>query len=385
MASTEQPSARPTVLDEKHAGPTHASPEVNGAAHEQGEQFQDPEKAAEHTYARSKESKEDDAPKQDDKAEGNHKQPDTNGDKAQSSQPSDGKHDGDDDKSKPSGHESLPKRAESELGEIKDKLTESKRKIKDKAHPPGGFDTSPLPDVPPGYTLKITFHGASDLPAADVESASSDPFLHATITTSLPKRHEDDPLLTHRTRTIHKTTNPRWEEEWVVANIPASGFSLKCRLYDEDSSDHDDRLGNVTIEVPHLEENWEGIGTHNKTAAPINRETNDKEDEEGWAGQTYDVKKRSGSKRAYLFRAIHTGISRNLKMTPQLHISIEMVGKSEGPGAQSYTVGPTRWIKHYSPMIGRIAGTRVNKDEEHDAEPNQDDPEADKRNTKKYE
>ncbi len=102
------------------------------------------------------------------------------------------------------------------------------------AQPPGGFDSTPIPDAPPGYTVKFTFHRAENLPAADIGTGSSDPFLTATLSTSLLKRHKEDPDLIYRTRTIRKSLEPHWEEEWIVANVPTSGFRLKCRLYDED-------------------------------------------------------------------------------------------------------------------------------------------------------
>jgi hypothetical protein len=403
MASAELAPALSQDVDEKPAQHEEgiADRTVNGASHENKAHSHDPEKAVPATdqKAEVKNDNGGDEPqaatngdKHDEKSEQRHD--DTNGDQPK------GEADGN---AKPDKqHQSLPQRAESELGDLKDKLTDKKQKIKDKKAPPGGFDKTPLPDAPPGYTIKVTFHGASNLPAADLAAATSDPFLTATIKTALPKRHDDDPPLVHRTKTIHKSTAPRWDEEWIVANVPAGGFTMKCRLYDEDSSDHDDRLGNVTIHVPRLDEEWAGIGVAGKgqNGAEVNghdgqdgAQTNgeagkQKHEHDGkgvqhWPGATFDVKKRSGSKRAYFFRAIHTGLSHSIHMTPQLHISIEMVGKSEGPGAHMYTIGPTRWIKHYSPMIGRIAGTKVNKNEEHDSRPNEEGNE--KGQTKKYE
>ncbi|KAK5659250.1 hypothetical protein OQA88_1342 [Cercophora sp. LCS_1] len=242
----------------------------------------------------------------------------------------------------------------------KRKLSDKKQKIKSKANPPGGFDPTPLPDAPPGYTLKFTFYRASNLPIADIKTNAADPFLTATLTAPVPKRHKEDPVLTRRTRTIRKSTEPVWEEEWVVANVPASGFTLKCRLYDEDWPDHDDRLGNVTINVPRVDENWEGLGRD---------------------GQIFEVKKRSGSKRAYFLQGVSTVLCRGSSMTPRAHIGIQVLGKSDPPHAQMYTVGPTTWIKHYSPMIGRLTGTKVNKREEDDASPSAD---SDGRRTKKY-
>ncbi|KAL2134452.1 hypothetical protein VTI74DRAFT_164 [Chaetomium olivicolor] len=251
--------------------------------------------------------------------------------------------------SRQSSKENLPG-ASSDLLEkfqsTKGKLTDKKEKLKQKSQPPGGFDPTPLPDAPPGYTVKFTFHRAYNLPIGDLHVKSSDPFIHATLTAAVPKRHKEDPPLTHRTRTVRRTTEPVWEEDWVVANVPSSGFTLKCRLYDEDWPDHDDRLGNVTIKVPHVDENWEGLGRD---------------------GRVFEVKKRSGSKRAYLIRGAIVVLCGNGPLTPRLHVSIKVLGKSDPPHAQMYTVGPTTWVKHYSPMIGRLTGVKVNIDEQDDA------------------
>ena len=246
----------------------------------------------------------------------------------------------------------------------KQKLASKKEKIKSKStSPPGGFDPTPLPDAPPGYTVKFTIHKAWNLPVADLQSQSADPFVHSTLVADVPRRHKEDPLLTHRTRTIRKTTEPCWEEQWIVANIPSSGFTLKCRLYDEDWPDSNDRLGNVTVTVPHVDEDWEGFGEN---------------------GRIFDVRKRSGSKRAYLVKGVTSTFCRNASMTPRLHISAKVLGKSDPPHAQMCTIGPTTWIKHYSPMIGRLfTHTKVNKEEEHDADVSKRNSED--RRTKKYE
>ncbi|KAK1830403.1 hypothetical protein QBC39DRAFT_353910 [Podospora conica] len=248
----------------------------------------------------------------------------------------------------------------------KQKLANKKEKIKSKANPPGGFDPTPLPDAPPGYTVQFTIHKAWNLPVADVKSQSADPFVHSTLVADVPRRHREDPLLTHRTRTIRKTTEPCWEEQWVVANVPATGFTLKCRLYDEDWPDSDDRLGNVTVTVARVDEGWEGFGR---------------------GGRIFPVRKRAGSKRAYLVKGVTTALASTLcrrgSMTPKLHISARVLGRSDPPHAQMCTVGPTTWIKHYSPMIGRLfTHTKVNKEEEHDADVSKRNSED--RRTKKY-
>ncbi|KAI8628091.1 hypothetical protein F5Y19DRAFT_439545 [Xylariaceae sp. FL1651] len=238
---------------------------------------------------------------------------------------------------------------------LKNKIKDQRQKIKTKAKPPGGFDATPIPDAPPGYTIKFTFHRAENLPAADISTRASDPFLTATLTTSLPKRHKEDPDLSYRTRTIRRSLEPHWEEEWIVANVPSSGFKLKCRLYDEDWPDHNDRLGNVTIYVNGVNESWRGFSP---------------------PGKVFEVKKRVGSKRAYLLKACTSAFNRDVSMTPRLFVSAEVLGKSDPPHGQIYTVGPTYYFKHFSPMIGRMTGIKVNTDEAADSQ-GHDDAEAD--------
>ncbi|KAH6660663.1 C2 domain-containing protein [Truncatella angustata] len=240
-------------------------------------------------------------------------------------------------------HSSVP--VKDKLKEQRDKIKEQKDKVKTKANPPGGFDSTPIPDAPPGYTVKFVFHEATNLPVADISTGSSDPFLEATLYTSLPKRHKEDADLGHRTPTIARTTEPKWEAEWIVANVPSSGFKLKCRLYDEDWPDHNDRLGNVTINVPHVDETWPGFSR-----------------------QEFHAKKRVGSKRAYFLKAVTTAFQKDSSMTPSLFVSATVLGKSNSePNGQIYTLGPTSYYRHVSPMIGRLAGVQVNKNEDHDS------------------
>lgn len=148
-----------------------------------------------------------------------------------------------------------------------------------------------------------------------------------------------------RTRTIQKDTNPVWNQEWIVAGVPSSGFKLKCRLYDEDANDSDDRLGNVTVVVPHIGEDWKGMHE-----------------------ASFPLKKRMGSWRAYLLKSITTMCGTDGDLSGQLFLSMEVLGKSDAPYGKMYTVGPTGWTKHYSPMIGRLAGTKAPKVEGENAE-----------------
>ncbi|KAK2024573.1 C2 domain-containing protein [Colletotrichum zoysiae] len=267
------------------------------------------------------------------------------------------------------GHKPPDQKQHHHSGDIKGLYAEGKGKVKDKTKPSGGFDPTPLPDAPPGYTVRFIFHRASNLPAADIGTRSSDPFIHATLRAAVPKRHKEDPDLVHRTETKRRTTEPVWDDEWVVANIPADGFTLKCRIYDEDWPDHDDRLGNVTVKVPHVSEDWKGYPP---------------------PGQEFVAKKRMGSKRAYFVKAITSHFDPRTDMSPRLWISMQVLGRSDPPYAHMYTVGPTSYFKHFSPMIGRLTGIKVNRNEEADArsdlfdEPQDNDKDKDNKKTQKY-
>lgn len=214
-----------------------------------------------------------------------------------------------------------------------------------KKGPSGGFDSTPVPTRAPGYTVKITIHRATNLPMGDINTLSSDPYVLAQINADVPTRHKEDPPLRFRTPTVRRNCNPEWNEEWIVANVRAAGFTLKLRVYDEDPADKDDRLGNVHLTVPSMSESWEGI--HNPP---------------------YKIAKRAGSKRAYLARAFAVCFRVTKHMHGELFISVECLGRTQedGQGGRLYTVGPCRWIRHYSPILGRIA---------HIKEPDEETPE----------
>ncbi|KAL5433427.1 hypothetical protein PMIN06_011705 [Paraphaeosphaeria minitans] len=216
-------------------------------------------------------------------------------------------------------------------------LKQKTRTDSSKKGPAGGFDDTPLPRAPPGYTIKITLHRAGNLPLADINTLSADPYVIAELQTSLPTRHKEDPPLQRRTATIRQQTDPVWNAEWIVANVPASGFRLKCRLYDEDPADHDDRLGNVHVVVDSLSENWSGIHE-----------------------QTYPIKKRMASKRAYLLRALAVCFRKAAHMHGDMTVSVEVLGRTQDDnGGRIYTVGPQYWIRHYSPLLGRLLGQKA--------------------------
>lgn len=203
--------------------------------------------------------------------------------------------------------------------------------------PSGGFDRTPIPQRPAGYTVKITVHRATNLPMADINGFSSDPYCLAQINAETPTRHKEDPKLRWRSSTVRKDTEPEWNEEWIVANVPASGFKLKLRIMDEDPADTDDMLGRVHVHVPALDENWAGI--HNQECKLL----------------AY-----GGSVRAYMLQAVTTCFRQNKHFRGHLYVSIEMLGrtKEDGQNGRLYTVGPCRWIRHFSPMLGRLANIK---------------------------
>ncbi|KAK3111672.1 hypothetical protein LTR53_012840 [Teratosphaeriaceae sp. CCFEE 6253] len=203
--------------------------------------------------------------------------------------------------------------------------------------PAGGYDATPIPTRPPGYTLKIVIHRATNLPMADINSLSSDPYVVAQLDTDAPTRHKEDPAMRLRTPTVRQNTEPVWDEEWIVANVPASGFKLKLRVYDEDPADNDDRLGNVHIHCHQISDDWPGLPE-----------------------QSYEMKARMASKRAYLIRMAAVCLRTSKHMRGNLFVSVENLGRTreDGQSGRMYTVGPCRWVRHYDPILGRIMGMK---------------------------
>ena len=220
------------------------------------------------------------------------------------------------------------------------------------SEPAGGLDKTPIPPASSGYTVRFTFHKCTNLPAADLTTVSSDPYFVATLTSlGIQPRHKEDPDLRLRSRTIRRSTDPEWQQIWEVGGVPEEGFKLKIRIYDEDSTDKDDRLGNVTIIIPSLPKPEEG--KHRC----------------GWDGiqeQEFKVKKRMGSWRAYALKAA-TSMCGGSDLTAHMFLSIELLGVSPEKG-RMYTLGPTTWTQHYSPMIGRITGVKAPGDSSTSAE-----------------
>jgi len=57
-------------------------------------------------------------------------------------------------------------------------------------------------------------------------------------------------------------------------------------------------------------------------------------------------------------------LNHNIKMSGNLIVSAEVLGKSEEPYGRMYTLGRTFWWKHFSPMIGRLTGMKAPEKQE---------------------
>jgi len=120
----------------------------------------------------------------------------------------------------------------------------------------------------------------------------------------------------------------------VVAGIPQSGFELKIRVYDEDPEDHDDLLGKVKVEQRQIGK-WKG-----------------------YKDETFKIHKTGASIRAYAFRSCMSRTHKQDDMHGHLVMSIEVLGKTEKEVGKAYTMNSFYRI-HYSPMIGKVAGTKA--------------------------
>lgn len=89
--------------------------------------------------------------------------------------------------------------------------------------------------------------------------------------------------------------------------------------------------------------------------------------------QPFEIKKKHASKRANLMRAAATVIHPVQKAlfhhslrhddahyAEELYISVEVLEKMspDQDVGKAYTLGPCRWFQHYSPLIGRMVGTK---------------------------
>lgn len=204
--------------------------------------------------------------------------------------------------------------------------------------PPGGRDKTPLrPSGEQTYTVKITFHSINNLPVSDMGKRSSDPYILAQINANVGRRNEHDPFLRFRSQTFHRDRDPEVNSTWTVAGVPASGMTLKIRVYDEDPDDYDDRLGKLAISTGQLNDKFK-------------------------LQNSYKLSKRGASTRAYTLRWCSTMVNRHKSSHAVINLSIEVIGPTKEEVGKIYTMS-TFWRVHYSPIIGRFAGTTTEDDD----------------------
>jgi Ca2+-dependent lipid-binding protein len=106
----------------------------------------------------------------------------------------------------------------------------------------------------------ITFKRGTGIPIGDAVAQSSDPYLLALLTPRVPPSPEHPPFpLTFRTTTRRHTREPEWNDTWHLGGIPAEGFTLQIKIYDEDKpGDKDDRLGVVEFDLNQLPSTSDG-------------------------------------------------------------------------------------------------------------------------------
>ncbi|KAI5795288.1 hypothetical protein EDC01DRAFT_745797 [Geopyxis carbonaria] len=189
----------------------------------------------------------------------------------------------------------------------------------------------------PTYTLRITFHSARNLPIADLPSFSSDPYIISTLRFPSCQGYK----LHHRTPTLPHTLEPKWEHVWSIANVPASGATVKVKVMDEDSGDHDDALGVARIETgvlsgPATEYHCEGLRMRTGRGT--------------WIALVRLITVGCGQGK-------WSGLGGDVQLTINIEQNPPTTEKDEWTLDRPYTIGPNLWTQHFSPLIGIITHT----------------------------
>ncbi|KAJ7777428.1 hypothetical protein B0H16DRAFT_1407103 [Mycena metata] len=192
--------------------------------------------------------------------------------------------------------------------------------------------------MPSTYTLQITFDRAKNLPVADIGTLSCDPYILASL--EVP----DAEPLKFRTPTIRRNRDPTWNATWFVAGIPASGFKLKMILYDEDPGVKlsNDRLGKAVAE----------FGPQDMKEGFTSLETE------------YVLQKRKGDLHPYILTYL-TALLPGEKLVKHNRViaSVRVLRKdSEQTEGRMYTLGPNKYSRHFSPLIGSMVNKATPKD-----------------------
>ncbi|PSR73293.1 hypothetical protein PHLCEN_2v10854 [Hermanssonia centrifuga] len=194
------------------------------------------------------------------------------------------------------------------------------------------------------FDCKITILRLANVPVADFNDLSCDPYIQASLSIDTPQPQ----VLTYRTHTCRRSLNPHFNAHWIVAGIPQSGFLLSLRLRDEDPGNYDDDLGKTVVRFPQLND-------------AAGNELN-----EGWdsGDREYKVHKRKGSVMSQIFtwtaRAVTKG---DVGHRVRIWVSVKVLQKSQNQqDTRLYTIGPLKYVRHFSPLIGKFLGSSNSPD-----------------------
>ncbi|KAJ7780249.1 hypothetical protein DFH07DRAFT_765537 [Mycena maculata] len=189
------------------------------------------------------------------------------------------------------------------------------------------------------YTVQITFDRGKNLPVADIGTLSCDPYVLAELIVP-----DTDPLK-FRTPTIHHTRDPTWNSSWLVSGVPSSGFKLLMILYDEDPGAilSADRLGKAVAQLSpeQMKEGFESIETE------------------------YVLQKRKGDLHPYILTYLTALLpGEKLRKHNRVVVSIRVLCKDADKQGdrRMYTLGPNRYSRHFSPLIGSMVNKKSQKD-----------------------
>ncbi|KAI0669157.1 hypothetical protein C8Q78DRAFT_1080455 [Trametes maxima] len=215
---------------------------------------------------------------------------------------------------------------------------------------------------PSRYTCEIVFHSATNVPLADINDLSSDPYVYATLAPALSggsTRPGPDPgpqgstleCISFRTFTARRTLNPTFNARWIVSGIPASGFVLTLYLHDEDPGNRDDSLGKAVVHFPDPNRDGSAGGARELT--------------EGWDSgkREYKIHKRHGSVRTRLGTYVAKMVTRGrVGHRTRIFVSVRVLGPApalEGDEAgRIYTLGPHVFVRHFSPLAAHLTAVR---------------------------
>jgi len=193
------------------------------------------------------------------------------------------------------------------------------------------------------YTVRITFLRVANVPVSDIHNLSCDPYIQATLSVPVlsPGDPQGDPgpqTLSYRTHTRHRSLNPEFNSSWIVSGIPKSGFVLSVHLKDEDTGKFDDRLAKSIVQIP-----------------PINASKAVLEGDWDSGEMEYKMHKRKGTVMSKVFTCFAVAATlRKVDHRVRLWVHIKVLGRAENQkDRRIYTVGPPRYFRHFSPLIGK--------------------------------